>query len=373
MASLQNKKGYWYLVWSDSSRLRKKQVWESLKTKDRQRAQKLKSRLETEYYDGKHNPWEKPWYARSGSVIAGVSLSEAIEEYVRCKAGQRGRRGWKTERTQKTHEGKIRTFARSVGEDRPIETITSTEFQRYLDNADISDHTRTSYYTILKIFFSWCCDRGYIDTPPTAEVDQPGEKVPNYIYPKDLVAITDYHTERIEVVRHQNGNPASVDWMADAWWILARTGLRPGELRRLKTGDVRENELLIGSWYRTKTNQQRYVPIFDEIRPILNKYLDPEYRVSCPQLDSNDLLLGRASEQSYRRLSEELTECAEQKAPHLGHIHAYDLRHTFAVWYLTQPADTPMDFRLTRLMYILGHKSIETTQGYLRAVAGMVG
>ena len=67
MASLFKKpnSGNYFLIWFDPKRKYRRRLWESLKTKDPGKAHELKKRLESEYNQGIHKPWDQFWYQRS--------------------------------------------------------------------------------------------------------------------------------------------------------------------------------------------------------------------------------------------------------------------------------------------------------------------
>jgi integrase len=94
------------------------------------------------------------------------------------------------------------------------------------------------------------------------------------------------------------------------------------------------------------------------------RYADPKFRTRDRYLSRNDYLFGRPSPASAVKCSKEFTRCAG-KALNLDRVF-HDLRHTFAVWYLTAPSEKNTDFRLVALKNILGHSSLETTMIYTK-------
>ncbi len=136
--------------------------------------------------------------------------------------------------------------------------------------------------------------------------------------------------------------------------ILLDTGLRLGELLRLRLGDVNlENgEVYIRPYNKSIKSKSRTVFLGTRTRQAVWKYIAKQQAaedVSCPLFNLN----GHAVRQVIVRIA---------KNANVINAHPHKFRHTFAIFYLRNQGDV---FTLKRL---LGHSTLEMTQRYLDIV-----
>ncbi|GIV65469.1 MAG: tyrosine recombinase XerD [Bellilinea sp.] len=139
--------------------------------------------------------------------------------------------------------------------------------------------------------------------------------------------------------------------------LLARAGLRVGEVVRLRLEDVEMNGR--SGWLTVKGgkgNKTRRVPLNGEARQALKAWLDER-----PQAAEGWLFLSRTgkplSERDVQRMVAEYARIAGVEAtPHT-------LRHTFATRAIEKGVD------VATLAAILGHSRLETTGRYLHPTA----
>jgi site-specific recombinase XerD len=131
------------------------------------------------------------------------------------------------------------------------------------------------------------------------------------------------------------------------------TGLRLGELLRLRRQDVDLDNLLLR--VKGKGNKQRLVPMSLELRKVLFRHLKSHIQelVFCTR--SGGALSLHNSDRDFKIVCNRLAIAGVRCSFHT-------LRHTFAVNYLRQGGN------LEYLRRILGHSSITTTQRYLRSL-----
>ena len=142
--------------------------------------------------------------------------------------------------------------------------------------------------------------------------------------------------------------------------LAAKTGMRSGELYALTWGDVDfERNLITVSkqWTKkdgltaTKNRGNRIVPISQD----LNKFLHELKHVETP---NSDPVLPRLVEWTHGEQSKVLREFC--KATNIKEVKFHDLRATFITNMLSQGVP------LVKVMSIVGHKKMETTDIYLR-------
>ncbi|MEW6179156.1 MAG: tyrosine-type recombinase/integrase [Chloroflexota bacterium] len=139
--------------------------------------------------------------------------------------------------------------------------------------------------------------------------------------------------------------------------LMARAGLRVGEVVRLRLGDVEMNGR--SGWLTVrggKGNKTRRVPLNGEVRQALKAWLDER-----PKVTEDWLFLSRTgnplSARDVQRMVAEYARVAGVEAtPHT-------LRHTFATRAIEKGVD------VATLAAILGHSRIETTGRYLHPTA----
>jgi integrase len=137
--------------------------------------------------------------------------------------------------------------------------------------------------------------------------------------------------------------------------LLARTGMRKGELLALTTDAV----VQIGSayWLRIplgKLHNDRYIPLHPELKALL----DDQLARRPPDLRSDLLFVHRGRPITAGRVDRALAKVAA--AAGIGHVTAHQLRHTLA----TQAINRGMS--LDAIAALLGHKTLAMTMVYAR-------
>ena len=122
--------------------------------------------------------------------------------------------------------------------------------------------------------------------------------------------------------------------MADMILFLTLTGLRRGEMLRLTPDNIRGNLIVLDS--TNKSGRPRTVPMPPEAARIARRRLP--FRMGVPLFNKR-----------FR---------AAREAAGLPHVHAHDLRHTFASW-LVQAGES-----LSSVRDLLGHSSSAVTDRY---------
>lgn len=138
--------------------------------------------------------------------------------------------------------------------------------------------------------------------------------------------------------------------------LLARTGMRMGELRGLTVDAV----VQIGSayWLRVpigKLHTDRYIPLHPDLKALLDDWITHHRPAG---LRSDRLLLDRHRPLTAWRIAHELHRLAADAG--IGHVTAHQLRHTLA----TQAINRGMS--LDAIAALLGHKTLAMTMVYAR-------
>ena len=140
------------------------------------------------------------------------------------------------------------------------------------------------------------------------------------------------------------------DNLADAMLVSAYTGLRQGELLKLRPADYDPalDALIIGGkpWNRTKSGKVRQLPVNDKIRPIVMNRLN-QSRLFHDDWNNKDQLYG-----AFKKVR----HAAGFTDDYVWHT----LRHSFGTWVgaVTHPRT---------LMELLGHSTIDMSLRYCKA------
>lgn len=125
--------------------------------------------------------------------------------------------------------------------------------------------------------------------------------------------------------------------LGDAILLSAYTGLRQGELLRLKPADVADGCVIVREGKTEKS--RRTIPVPRQALPILKRL---PIKLSIAQLN-----------RGFRAVRK---ECG------LEHVHFHDLRHTYGSWLAQSGAPS------TVIRDVMGHSNLTVTSRYLHTV-----
>ncbi|RYZ93376.1 MAG: site-specific integrase [Proteobacteria bacterium] len=230
-----------------------------------------------------------------------------------------------------------------------IEDIRQSEVHEiiYVSCAHLSSQTKRGLLKVVKRFFNLAIEEGILIRNPAIGIRIHCAEANQAVLNRNEVEIL---LKQAKVQDHR---------FFEHWTLALLTGMRSGELYSLKWSDV---DLVTGkisvsrAWTRrngegpTKTAKSRVIPISKECR----KFLD-RLKLSS---SGRDQVLPRLWEWDQGLQAEVLKNfCA---AIDITQIKFHDLRATF----ITQMLNNGVP--LAKVMAIVGHSSLNTTQGYLR-------
>lgn len=201
-------------------------------------------------------------------------------------------------------------------------------------------------------FYGFAMETGLTESNPASEVQlipRPGPNLPRSLTPEEVTSL-------LQAV--QGGRPSLVKRDYAIIQLLLQTGIKLGELTRLRLSDVQlqgdgEGSLLVGEG---DGNKGRQVPLSSLACAALRDYL----RVRPPSASTENLFLSQEGSCISRRTVQRLIR-VYTKAAGLEDVSAHVLRHTFAVSTLEDTEDLSLVARL------LGHRCLETTARYVAA------
>ena len=243
----------------------------------------------------------------------------------------------------------LRPFLRFAGE-RELEEIHWQEIQRYLSDLlkrPVSRATKSSYVRQLKVFLRWA-EQEYGISCGADKI-----KVPKS--PRREARI--YSPEEVELLF--DSIRAESDWLTArnraVIALMYDSGLRQGEVCSLLLSRISfpENRMIV----RGKGDKERTVPIGEITRRYVQDYLR-----LCPYTleylfvsREGRPLSGNAVKLMVSRLANDLP----------FELSSHKLRHNFATNYCIDHMEQEGQVDIYKLMYLMGHEDIKTTQRYL--------
>jgi hypothetical protein len=188
----------------------------------------------------------------------GAMFSEAVDEWL----SDRGRELRPS--TMHDYRGVAKTLRERFG-DQPIASITTDDvnaFREHLLDAGRSPRTTNKTLTLLHGVFKLAMERGHVATNPVAvarKAKQGRRKLGQYLQASEVLTLAANAPTPQEAVLYE---------------VAAWTGLRWGELRALRWGDVRFSDSIVyvnrnwpvhGSEAETKSGKPRAVPLWDQV------------------------------------------------------------------------------------------------------------
>lgn len=260
---------------------------------------------------------------------------------------ERAARGEFTGRTPESVAAILRPFCAFVGDDRPADTISRADIERWLERP-LTAATKRNQLSVVRSWFKWMVDRDLIPKDPTVGVGRIRQ-------PRQVPKAVDADV----VQRLLAGCPDDRARLIVS--LMVQEGCRCCEVANLQVGDVDGRRQVLT--LHGKGGHQRQVPLTESTRRFLAAYLDAYPAPAGPLVRSYQS--GRAGLRA-----ETISDMVRQWGVEAGVrplrsgaargqlFSAHKLRHTAA----TDMVDRGADLRTVR--DILGHVSIATTQIY---------
>ncbi len=232
------------------------------------------------------------------------------------------------------------------------DTLSAHDVQSYArTRAALGHSARGATFCSLRVFYSWAVGQSYLRESPASALRTPQRPRPQ---PKTLKQA---HVRALMAyLASQEGLRARRDETLVVCAVY--TGLRAGELARLRWGDVDLDASAITIWI-SKMNHGRVVPIHPQLLPVLVVWQQLQ------ALGSNAPVFATTHQDSSvgkplapARVGKIVKQAALATGlPMTAHI----LRHTFATWTLRRSKD------LYAVSKALGHAALKQTEIYVSA------
>ena len=257
----------------------------------------------------------------------------------------RTRDKWRNGNGRKTNIINAGHFTEAHGRSFPVSNISSAlvnQFAVDLEESGKSNATINRCISAIRTVINHCAEDDLCEKPPKFMTRKEHNSRKQW-YTKDQ----DHQMRHAAVDVYQRAD------LADIIQVAAYSGLRQGELLKLKARDVdlSLNTLHIGGLpdFVTKPETYRSIPIHESLRSMLCERLE-QVKPSVHVFDDWS---------SIDQLQRAFTKVRRFIGLPEGYCF-HTLRHSFATWHVE--AGTPM----RTLMELMGHKNIETTLRYAK-------
>lgn len=236
-----------------------------------------------------------------------------------------------------------------IWKDKFLDEITTSDVHSMIFDqlCEVSSYTRKTFLKIIRRVFNMAIEEGKLTRNPAAGIKVKVADANQKVLNRSEIEI---FLREAKMTQHR---------FYPHWTLALLTGMRSGELQALRWSDIDFETGYISinkSWTRfggegpTKTAKNRVCPISKECRKFLI-----ELKL---QTGSSEFVLQRLSEWSQGRQALATKDFC--KGLGITPIKFHDLRATFITQMLINGAP------LAKVMAIVGHSSLKTTQGYLR-------
>lgn len=217
--------------------------------------------------------------------------------------------------------------------DKKIRDINLSLLQNFFDNLDVAWGTKINLKSILNMIFDYALKYEFIEVNKIHLID---------LGVKSKVVVRRIFTQKEIDILWENANSKSV---VRTILILIYTGMRIGELLKLKNDDINFEHNVI-SIRESKTNAGiRTIPISSKIVPLFKADVNSEEEY---------FLQGRSGKENYTGFSYKFEKCLDTLGIDSHTIH--DTRHTFASLLNNANANS------TSIIKLIGHTDFKTTE-----------
>jgi site-specific recombinase XerD len=285
---------------------------------------------------------EEPCRYPHPEVFGMARMTDLIDQYI----DERVARGELNGDSPTVIRGVLKAFARHVAHLEPIE-LTEADVDSWIADADLKPATRNGMVNKLKPFVRWLAARDHIgkDFLVTYKAPKVPQGMPRHLegdQVRALVRACRTSRDRLIVL------------------LMVHLGLRRIEVSRIDMEDIDFNGRLLG--VRGKNGRgaiTRMLPFDAEVQTALDAYL-----AECPASSGPLVRLAnhdrRLRERAISDVVAELMRATGIKKINGDGMSAHALRHTCA----QELIDSGVEIRLVQTA--LGHRSLTTTEGYLR-------
>ena len=271
MASLRNRNGTYYIVFTKRVDGDLSQAACSLRTEDKREAEDLCKEYGKKYERGEIDPFGGWTYQkelrRRREEQSGRTIGAAVDQFLHSKSHV-------TESTRAGYRHKLTGFAESVGESMPVDLINKSDIQSFCFREDLARETQRTYLRHCKMLFRWLEREGWIDQNVCEPIRYPRKQettAGKMINENELDKL--FRTfKRVQREKIRSGQKTGLHvWFKPVVAMSFYQGLRVGEIVRLDWLNVSLDDKRL-HLTRTKNGEQRVVPIRSAYLPYLKAW-----------------------------------------------------------------------------------------------------
>lgn len=244
----------------------------------------------------------------------------------------------------------VMPFVVSVSPSRDFDTLEQSHINAYIQTLlkkPISKATRATYIRHVKIYLRWC------------------EGVYGSRYQAKLIKIPKSPKKSVKIYSDSDVREIFGSIHAETPWLTYRnkcivalmydSGLRQSEVCSLRLNKISfsDNRMIVHG----KGDKERTVPLGKLTQHFMNLYMD-----ACPYELDTLFVTRRGAPLTCNSVKLFMSKLADKLPFELS---SHKLRHNFATNYCIDQYDKYGQVDIYRLMYLMGHEEIETTQRYL--------
>jgi integrase len=332
MASLTKRGDKYYAQFFDANRQPKRRRF-SLKTSRKNIARRTLVSLEEDYERGVFDPWtDDPWTYDQEERVE-LSIKDARDRFIEAKKAT-GR----SENTIRTYREILRLLLGAVDPTTDLRALSSGPLKAIVWDPEIADATKHKRYGHLRTFFRWCADEHLLEESPLEAVTKPQkpDKFPKAVTPEELKRLCTALRRDYERKRKKSWvQEGEIIWRLPLFWFAFYTGMRGGELARLRWKHLDFDRRLIYI-HKQKNQKEQTIPLNAKARAVLRD-LEPEtaekddYVFTSPHFEADSRSARNFRERAAEtfRKGRKLTEKDDKVEAIPQHLSFHSLRHGF--------------------------------------------
>ena len=260
------------------------------------------------------------------------------------------RDAWRHGSSKPTNTYNCQHFTNSVGNSFPLVKITPLVMNQVCidleEERGLSGSTINRVISAVSTVLNHCSSMGVVElTPPKFQRRKEGEH-----------RLTWFTKEEIEAMHAAALDPFARDDIASIVLVAAYTGMRQGELLKLRVKDIDlgTQQIYIGGrdGFETKGKNFRTVPIHGRIQQVIHN--------RCEYAKRDTLIFGDDWPSGKDQLIRAFKKVRNYSVKKDDKWTFHSLRHTFATW--CAEAGVP----IRTIMGLMGHANVETTLRYAK-------